>query len=63
LQENQPGVVRRRMEGTCGTCEEILDMLEATIKEMSPREKAQIRVELRRTYGLPAQPEPDLWTN
>jgi hypothetical protein len=51
------------MEGTCGTCEEILDMLEAAIKEMSPREKAQLRVELRRTYGLPAQPAPDLWTN
>jgi hypothetical protein len=50
------------MQGTCG-CEEILDMLEAAIKEMSPREKAQTRVELRRTYGLPAQPEPDLWTN
>lgn len=48
--------------GTCGTCEEIMDMLEA-IEEMTPREKAQLRVELRKTNGLPATPEPDLWIN
>jgi len=51
------------MSGTCGTCEEMFDLLEAAIKEMSPREKAQLRVELRKTNGLPAQPEPDLWVN
>jgi hypothetical protein len=29
-------------------------------KEMRALEKAQLRVELKKTYGLPAQPEPDL---
>ena len=49
--------------GTCGTYAEIIDMLEEAIREFSPREKAELRVQLRETYGFPAQPEPDLWIN
>jgi hypothetical protein len=37
---------------------------EEAIREFSPQEKAELRDQLRKTYGLPAQPEPDfLWTN
>ena len=52
------------MNFCCGTCDEVFDLLLTAIKEMSPREKeAQLRVELRKEHGLPAQPEPDLWIN
>jgi len=51
------------MKFCCGTCDEVFDLLMQAISEMSPREKAQLRVELRKEHGLPAQPEPDLWIN
>src|SRR5205823_14222129 len=55
--------MKNKTHRTAYTCEEMmLDML-AAIKEMTPREKAQIRVELRKDFGMPAQPEPDLWMN
>ncbi len=49
--------------GTCGTCEDMFDLLETAIREMSPREKAQLRVDLRKAHGLEAQSEPDLYVN
>ena len=51
------------MKSCCLTCEEAFELLESAIKAMTPREKAQLRVELRKTNGLPAMPEPDLWVN
>ena len=55
--------MKNKTHPTAYTCEEmVLDIL-AAIKEMTPREKAQIRVELRKDFGMPAQPEPDLWVN
>lgn len=47
----------------CFTCDEAAELLEEAIKQMTPRERAQLRVELRKSSGLPAQPEPDLWVN
>ena len=51
------------MKSCCLTCQEAIELLESALKEMSPRERAQLRVELRKANGLPAQPEPDLWIN
>ena len=52
--------MKNKTHPTAYTCEEMmLDML-AAIKEMTPREKAQIRVELQKSFDMPAQPEPDL---
>jgi len=48
---------------SCCTCAELAEMLTAAIMELSPKEKAELRVELRKTYDMPAQPEPDLWMN
>ena len=45
------------------TCDELVKMFTAAIKRMSPKEKAQLRVELRKTFDTPPQPEPDLWMN
>lgn len=51
------------MTCTCGTCEQLVDWLESALKEFTPRELAQLRVELRKSAGLPQQPEPDLYVN
>ena len=48
---------------SCCTCAELAEMLTAAIMELSPKAKAELRVELRKTYDMPAQPEPDLWMN
>jgi hypothetical protein len=49
--------------GTCMTCDELVEMLTAAIQEMSPMEKAQLRIELRKSNGLPYVPEPEAWVN
>lgn len=51
------------MKSCCMTCEQLVDMLTEAIAVMSPKEKAQLRVELRRTNNLPPMPEPDLYVN
>ena len=54
-------------EDRCGTCcmliEEVFEKLVEDIAAMTPKERAQLRVELRKSSGLPAMPEPDLWIN
>ena len=51
------------MKSCCLTCEEAFELLESALKEMTPREEAQLLIELRKTNGLPAQPEPEAWIN
>jgi Zn finger protein HypA/HybF involved in hydrogenase expression len=34
-----------------------------TIEKMSPMEKAKLRIEMRKAFNLPAQPEPDARIN
>jgi hypothetical protein len=31
-----------------------------TIEKMTPAEKAQLRIEMRKAFNLPPRPEPDL---
>jgi ferredoxin len=48
----------------CGCCEEIADvfrMLTEHIRKMSAREKALLRIQLRKDFKLPPMPEPDAW--
>jgi FKBP-type peptidyl-prolyl cis-trans isomerase 2 len=45
------------------TTEDLMLALEETIEQMSAKEKAQVRVQLREAFGLPAVPEPDFWVN
>ncbi len=55
--------MKNKTHPTAYTCEEMMLDILAAIKEMTPREKAQIRVELQKSFDMPAQPEPDLWMN
>ena len=47
--------------GTCGDLSDIFRMLTEHVKKMSPREKALLRIQLRKDFKLPPQPEPDVW--
>lgn len=45
------------------TTEDLMAAIEETIEQMSPQEKAKLRIELRAAYNLPPQPEPDAYVN
>ncbi len=52
------------MKQACGTCQGIGDVLRLFtehVEKMSPREKALLRIQLRKDFKLPPQPEPDAW--
>jgi len=45
------------------TISEIASMMIEQIRLMSPKEKAELRVSLRKDFGFAPMPEPDLWVN
>jgi hypothetical protein len=48
----------------CGCCqefEEIFRLMTEYVKKMTPKEKAELRIQLRQQFKLPPQPEPDAW--
>jgi hypothetical protein len=58
-------IVRRRMSN-CGTCRTIGDMFRIFAehaKNLSPKEKALLRIELRKQFKVPSRPEPDAYEN
>jgi hypothetical protein len=49
------------MSHWCGTCEDIgslLKLFTEHVEKMSPREKAELRVQMRQQFRQPPQPEP-----
>jgi len=51
------------MDCKCVTCSDLAELVTAAVQEMSPKEKAQLRMSLRKEHQLPYVPEPDLWVN
>jgi len=48
----------------CGCCEEIGEVIRIFaehVKKMTPKEKALLRIQLRKDFKLPPMPEPDVW--
>jgi hypothetical protein len=44
--------------GTCGDIGQVIETITEQIRKMSPREKAELRVQLRKQFRQPPQPEP-----
>ncbi len=42
---------------------EIAEMIIQEIRKMSPKEKALLRIQLQKGFGLPPRPEPDAYEN
>lgn len=47
--------------GTCQTIDDLSRTLSEHIAKMSPKEKALLRIQLRKEFKLPPQAEPDVW--
>ncbi len=47
--------------GTCGEIGEMIRIFTEHVKKMTPREKALLRIQLRKDFKLPPMPEPDAW--
>ena len=47
------GTIEGQLKLKCGTCEQLLKLLERAADEMSPAEKAGLRNNIRRQFGLP----------
>jgi hypothetical protein len=59
-------VSRRRRMDSCGTCKQIGDLFRIFAehaKTLSPKEKALLRIELRKQFKVPSRPEPDAIEN
>ena len=44
------------------TVDQLARMIGRSIQQMSPRDRALLRIKLRKDFKLPTQPEPDQWT-
>ena len=44
------------------TIDQLARMMIRSIQQMSPKDKALLRIQLRERYKLPPQTEPDQWT-
>lgn len=47
--------------GTCAEIGEIIRLITEDIRKMSAKEKALLRIQLRKDFKLPPMPEPDAW--
>jgi hypothetical protein len=50
-------------ESKLWTTSEMVRQVSVSVEKMSPKQKAKLRMYLRRAYNMSAKPEPALWKN